>query len=98
MAQTQTISGDELRARIKRLGLTYAQAADRLGLTLDGLNKQMRGTRRVSRQSAIILDLIEELRRLASARRQGELPFGERERRPEQRLAQYLYPTVPRRK
>jgi plasmid maintenance system antidote protein VapI len=53
------ISGDELRARIKRLGMTYAAAAERLGLTLAGLNKQMRGERSVSRQTAIILDCLE---------------------------------------
>jgi hypothetical protein len=53
------ISGAELRARIKRLGLTYVAAAERLGLSLDGLNKQMRGDHRVSRQTAIILDFLE---------------------------------------
>jgi hypothetical protein len=39
--------------------MTYAQAAERLGLTLAGLNKQMRGERSVSRQTAIILGMIE---------------------------------------
>jgi len=94
MAQSLTISGPELRARIKRLGLTYGQAAERLGLTLDGLNKQMSGARKVSRQTAIILDLVDELRRI---RRQGELPL-ERQARRDQRFAQYLYPSAPRRK
>jgi plasmid maintenance system antidote protein VapI len=57
------ISGDELRARIKRLGLTYTRAAERLGLTLAGLNKQMRGDRAVSRQTAIILGYLEAARK-----------------------------------
>jgi transcriptional regulator with XRE-family HTH domain len=56
----QAISGEELRKRIKRLGLTYARAAERLGLSLDGLNKQMRGDRPVSRQTAIILHMLED--------------------------------------
>jgi hypothetical protein len=59
VALNSRISGDELRARIKRLGMTYTEAAGRLGLTLDGLNKQMRGVNAVSRQTAIILDCLE---------------------------------------
>jgi len=55
--------------------MTYAQAADQLGLTLDGLNKQMRGARPVSRQTEIILDQFEELRRLRRTQSQGELPL-----------------------
>jgi transcriptional regulator with XRE-family HTH domain len=57
------ISGEELRERVKRLGMTYARAAERLGLSLDGLNKQMRGDHRVSRQTAIILDCLEHHQR-----------------------------------
>ena len=94
---TRTISGAELRRRIDRLGLNYIEAAPRLGLTVDGLQKQMRGARAVSRQTAVILGLIEELRRLRSTHRQSELPLDRQQRR-NQRLAQYLYPTVPRRK
>jgi hypothetical protein len=37
--------------------------ADALGLSRDGLAKQMRGSRAVSRQTQIILDLLEQLRR-----------------------------------
>jgi transcriptional regulator with XRE-family HTH domain len=59
MQADREISGEELRARIKRLGMTYTLAAERLGLTLAGLNKQMRGERQVSRQTAIILHMIE---------------------------------------
>jgi len=97
MALSERISGPELRARIDKLGLTYTAAAPLLGLTLDGLRKQMRGDRAVGRQTEIILDQIEELRRLKSNRRQGELPL-ERQQRRDQRLAQYLYPSEPRRK
>jgi hypothetical protein len=59
MAQSATISGPALRARIDELGLTYTEAALRLGLTLDGLQKQMRGARKVSRQTEIILGYLE---------------------------------------
>jgi hypothetical protein len=58
--KNETISGQELRARIKALGLTYAAAAQRLGLTLDGLNKQMREVTAVSRQTEIILATLEQ--------------------------------------
>jgi hypothetical protein len=56
----RTITRDELRARIDRLGLSYVEAARRLGLTEDGLYKQMRGTRRVGRQTEIILGYLEK--------------------------------------
>jgi hypothetical protein len=69
-----TMSGDELRARIKRLGITYARAAEQLGLSLDGLNKQMRGDHKVSRQTAIILVGLESAvrREINIRRRRGE--------------------------
>jgi hypothetical protein len=47
---------------------------------LTGLVKQMRGERKVSRQTEVVLDLIEELQRLKSTLRQGKLPL-ERARR-----------------
>ena len=96
MARTPTISGSELRQRVDQLGLTYTAAAEQLGLTLDGLQKQMRGDRPVSRQTVIILDLIEELRRLRESRRQRELPIGGKVARRTRNLGQYLYPTVRR--
>jgi hypothetical protein len=77
------ISGEELRARIGRLGMTYTLAAERLGLTLAGLNKQMRGDRAVSRQTAIILDFLE--------REQGPKPARTRTPRRGRSLAKYLY-------
>jgi len=68
------ISGDQLRARVKRLGITQTEAAYHLGLSLPGLVKQMRGERKVSRQTEIILDLMDEVQRLKSQLRQEELP------------------------
>jgi plasmid maintenance system antidote protein VapI len=62
-----TISGQTLRARIKRLGITYGEAARRLGLTRDGLNKQMNGANPVSRQTELLLGYLEQQQR-ASAR------------------------------
>jgi hypothetical protein len=56
----RTITGEELRQRIARLDLSYVEAARRLGLTVDGLHKQMRGARRVGRQTEIILGYIEK--------------------------------------
>jgi hypothetical protein len=96
MAQSRTTPGDELRARIKRLGLTYARAAEQLGLTLDGLNKQMRGDRKVGRQTEVILGHLEYRAREQRNRRQVELPI-ERQKRRDRQLAQYLYPSAPHR-
>jgi hypothetical protein len=58
------LSGAELRDRVKALKLTYREAAEHLGLTLDGLNKQMSGARPVSRQTELLLGYVE--RALAS--------------------------------
>ena len=90
-------AGERLRARIDRLGLSYAEAARRLGLTADGLQKKMRGDRPIGRQTEIILDLMNELRRLQSSRRPVE-PLVDRQQRRDRKLASYLYPSVPRRK
>jgi hypothetical protein len=49
------MGGDELRGQIRRSGLTYTEAARRLGLTVNALHKQMRGARRVSRQTEILV-------------------------------------------
>ena len=56
----------ELRYRIKRLGGTQAQVAARLGLSLPGLVHQLSGTHPVSRQTALILSLLEEVSKLRS--------------------------------
>ena len=61
VGKVETISGAELRARIDALGMgSYAQAAERLGLTENGLFKAMTGKRRVGRQTEIIIGLLEE--------------------------------------
>jgi hypothetical protein len=49
------MTGEELRRRIDRLGLSYTAAAPKLGLSLSGLHHQMRGERVVSRQTALLL-------------------------------------------
>jgi len=58
----ETISGEELRARLEHLGLTNVEAARRLGLSEDGLYKAMRGNR-VGRQTLIILGYLEKEQR-----------------------------------
>ena len=63
----ETMTGEELRTAIKALGLTYREAAECLGLTLDGLNKQMRGVRPVGRQTELLLGYVEEAVERASA-------------------------------
>ena len=89
------LSAAELRARIRRLGITQTEAAERLGLSPNGLYKQLHGERKVGRQTEVILDLLDEVRRLQSTRRQGEVPL-EQQRR-DRKLAQYLHPSAPRR-
>ena len=97
LSEARIKAGERLRARIGRLGLSYAEAARRLGLTPDGLQKKMRGDRPIGRQTEIILDLMDALRRLQSSRRQTEPPLDRQQRR-DRKLASYLYPSVPRRK
>jgi hypothetical protein len=53
------MTGDELRERIKRLGLSYTAAAPRLGLSLAGLHHNLRGETPIGRQTEIILDMLE---------------------------------------
>ena len=69
------LSAAELRAHIKRLGISQTEAAERLGLSTNGLYKQLHGERKVSRQTEIILDLIEEVQRLRHNQRQAEQPM-----------------------
>ena len=49
------MEGGRLREQIRSSGLTYVEAARRLGLTTNALHKQMRGARRVSRQTEILV-------------------------------------------
>jgi hypothetical protein len=53
------MTGAELRERLDRLGRPYTRLAALLGLSIDGLHKQMRGDRAVSRQTEIILEQLE---------------------------------------
>jgi hypothetical protein len=59
MTRSIRLTGDRLRRRIDRMGVTYVEAAKALGLTYDGLQKQMRGTNPVSRQTALLLEYLE---------------------------------------
>jgi hypothetical protein len=53
------VTGDDLRARIKRLGLSYRAAARRLGLSVAGLQHNMRGERSIGRQTELLIGYIE---------------------------------------
>jgi hypothetical protein len=81
----RTLEGDELRARIEPLGLSYVAAAERLGLSEDGLYKQLSGQRKVSRQTEIILEYLEGKRRPIAKSARVEKPRRARS------LAKHLY-------
>jgi hypothetical protein len=53
------MTGDELRERIKRLGLSYRAAAPLLGLSLSGLHHNLRGERNVTRRTELLLERLE---------------------------------------
>jgi hypothetical protein len=53
------MTGEELRERIKRLGLSYTAAAPRLGLSVSGLHHNLRDERKITRQTEIILEMLE---------------------------------------
>jgi hypothetical protein len=57
------MTGDELRDRLAELGLAFADAARRLGLSSPGLHHQLRGERPVSRQTELLLEVLEDRRR-----------------------------------
>ena len=63
MVNYDGMTGNELRTRIDQLGLTYREAARLLGLTSGGLHHQMRGERAVTRQTALLLERLEQDRR-----------------------------------
>ena len=52
--------GSELKARLDRFAITRREAAMALGLTLRGLYHQMSGERPVSRQTELLLEVLEE--------------------------------------
>jgi hypothetical protein len=88
------MTGTELRERIDKLGLTYGDAAERLGLSLAGLNHQMRGVRPVGRQTELLLECVErhQPRRVRVRERQaGLFDPAEQHRRRGRSLAKYLY-------
>ena len=70
----ETMDGIELRARIKRLGLTFRAAAPLLGLSVPGLHHQLRGEASVSRQTEMLLEQLE--------REQAHQPRPPRPRKP----------------
>jgi transcriptional regulator with XRE-family HTH domain len=57
------MTGEELRERLDRLrarrGLLYKDVAPLLGLTLAGLNHQMRGVRAVTPPTVLLLERLE---------------------------------------
>jgi hypothetical protein len=70
------MKGSELRRRLDSLGITYTAAAVRLGLTLAGLNHQMRGERPVSRQTELLLQHLEKANAKPRRRRAGAPELG----------------------
>jgi hypothetical protein len=53
------MDGTELRRRLDRLGRPYTELAPLLGLSIDGLHHQMRGYRRVTRRTELLLEQLE---------------------------------------
>lgn len=53
------MTGAELRRRLDRQNRPYTALAPLLGLSIDGLHKQMRGERAVSRQTELLLEHLE---------------------------------------
>jgi hypothetical protein len=53
------MDGSELRSRLDKLNRSYTELAPLVGLSLSGLHKQMNGQNPVSRQTEIILMMLE---------------------------------------
>jgi hypothetical protein len=73
------MDGDELRRRLDRLGRPYTELAPLLGLSIDGLHHQMRGYRRVTRRTELLLAALEKGQRYGTLLplkrlRKGRLP------------------------
>ena len=66
----ESMTADELKRRLDRLGLSRQEAADRLGLSLQGLMHQMRD-RKVSRQTEMLLGYLEAEERAARMQRRA---------------------------
>jgi hypothetical protein len=54
------MTGAELRARIDNLGLSYTEAAKKLGLSLPGLQHNLRDERPIGRQTELLLECVEK--------------------------------------
>jgi hypothetical protein len=54
------VTNTELKTRLDRLGITRRDAAKALGLTERGLFHQMSGDRPVSRQTELLLEILEQ--------------------------------------
>jgi hypothetical protein len=65
---SKPMTGTDLRRRLARFDLTQREWAELLGLSLDGLNKQMSGARGVSRQTELLLGYVEEALRREKSR------------------------------
>jgi hypothetical protein len=65
----EAMNGNELRARLDRLGRPDTELTPLLGLSNTGLCKQMRGERAVSRQTELLLDHLEKVASKPPAKR-----------------------------
>jgi hypothetical protein len=54
------MDGAELRRRLDRFGRPYTELAPLLGFTVDALHHQMRGIRRITRRTELLLEALEE--------------------------------------
>jgi hypothetical protein len=57
------MDGVELRRRLDALGSPYTKLAPLLGLSIDGLHHQMRGYRKVTRRTELLLEQLEREQR-----------------------------------
>lgn len=55
------MTGPELKAWVKRRGLSHEEAAKLLRLSVDGLRKNLYGLRPISEQTARIVELNDQL-------------------------------------
>ena len=71
MEDVPRISGQELRERIQRFGITFTEAAQWFGVTRDGLAKMLSGRNPVNKPTRIILQLREQLQNAAEGKLLG---------------------------
>ena len=65
------MDGRELRQRLITMGWTHQLAAEKLGLSQDGLRKQLYGARRVSTQTKLLVELREQIEKPELARQRA---------------------------